>query len=538
MSRRRKVIIGVLLLVVLLPGLWLVLEHVRGRRALGIWLDAARARGERLDMADFVPGSGPGRSAPSGNAMNFAAAAGMLSAQPVVMSAATEFIGPGRLVPLLLSEKWEGLHTGAIGFGGRPRTNLNWTAAAAQVASNAPTLRLLHDAIAQGELNFNIDYRQGFSTPLTHLSGTKQAAQWLAASALVAVHDARMDEAQIALQDALTLTRLRGREPLLISQLVRQAGVMNLIAATWQALQSPRWTEPQLAQLQQAWEAIPLAGDMITGVEMERAMVRWEFTLCRRNPRRLVDLVDSQRKSTGNPANAGGLGEVLREVLHSLAPGLRATVYGPLWEFAWADQDELRFLQESQMLLDRAREADRRHSLASAQLETVLESFKTDVEEGRIHFRYPLSSLVSTPSTANAVGRSFRAEALRELAITAVALERHRLRQGTYPGTLEALVPAFLARVPVDPMNGQPLHYKLLPPPAAAANASGRDSTPPAYLLYSVGADFKDDGGDASPVPSTLAPGLNNGKDLVWPRAAMPPGPDKVNSKSQAPSSN
>jgi hypothetical protein len=99
------------------------------------------------------------------------------------------------------------------------------------------------------------------------------------------------------------------------------------------------------------------------------------------------------------------------------------------------------------------------------------------------------------------------------MAITASALERHRLRQGSYPPTLETLVPDFLARVPVDPINGQPLRYQL----AGLAAAKGKDSTSPPYRLYSVGADFKDDGGDASPVPSTLAPTLNNGRDLVWP---------------------
>jgi len=60
-------------------------------------------------------------------------------------------------------------------------------------------------------------------------------------------------------------------------------------------------------------------------------------------------------------------------------------------------------------------------------------------------------------------------------------LERYRLAQGTYPSSLAALVPAYGAELPHDVMNGEPYRYKL--------NGDGT------YLLYSVGWDQKDGGG-------------------------------------------
>ena len=78
----------------------------------------------------------------------------------------------------------------------------------------------------------------------------------------------------------------------------------------------------------------------------------------------------------------------------------------------------------------------------------------------------------------------------RRMAVTAIALERFRLRHGEYPAQLAGLVPAFLPKAPIDLMDGKPLRYRRKD-----------DGT---FLLYSVGEDGKDDEGDSSP-PSSLA---------------------------------
>ena len=78
------------------------------------------------------------------------------------------------------------------------------------------------------------------------------------------------------------------------------------------------------------------------------------------------------------------------------------------------------------------------------------------------------------------------------LAATACALERHWLAHGSYPETLAELVPTYIDKVPLDIVNGDPLRYRR--------TDNGK------FLLYSVGLDGKDDGGDLK-------------KDWAWPQA-------------------
>ncbi len=77
-----------------------------------------------------------------------------------------------------------------------------------------------------------------------------------------------------------------------------------------------------------------------------------------------------------------------------------------------------------------------------------------------------------------------------------LALERFLLDQGSLPSTLQELVPGYLNAVPIDPYSGDPLLYKVQPNPAP----------PGSYVIYSVGCDQHDHGGDfgstSSPSPT------------------------------------
>jgi hypothetical protein len=62
----------------------------------------------------------------------------------------------------------------------------------------------------------------------------------------------------------------------------------------------------------------------------------------------------------------------------------------------------------------------------------------------------------------------------------ACALQRYRLAHGTFPETLDVLVPEFIQKVPHDVIGGQPLHYRR---------------TGDSFTLYSVAWNEADDGG-------------------------------------------
>lgn len=92
---------------------------------------------------------------------------------------------------------------------------------------------------------------------------------------------------------------------------------------------------------------------------------------------------------------------------------------------------------------------------------------------------------VMFPSTSYAALTAESTTQIRDTALVAIALTIHRHRTGSYPATLDALVPTLLPSIPPDRFDGQPIRYRLT------------DSGP---ILYSVGVDKRDDGGQR---PST-----------------------------------
>lgn len=82
---------------------------------------------------------------------------------------------------------------------------------------------------------------------------------------------------------------------------------------------------------------------------------------------------------------------------------------------------------------------------------------------------------------ASILERHFQHRCSAALLQTGIALEGHRLQHGVLPESLEALLPEFLAAVPVDPYDGQPLRYRR------------QDDGSP--LVWSVGLNGLDEGG-------------------------------------------
>jgi hypothetical protein len=109
--------------------------------------------------------------------------------------------------------------------------------------------------------------------------------------------------------------------------------------------------------------------------------------------------------------------------------------------------------------------------------------------------------------------RAAEAEAMRRLAVTALALERYRLRTGDYPKSLDALAPEFVKTTPIDFMDAKPLRYRF-------------NGTNP-FTLYSIGSDCVDDGGqmmrsESQSLGFSRSFARREGPDLVWPRPATP----------------
>ena len=110
---------------------------------------------------------------------------------------------------------------------------------------------------------------------------------------------------------------------------------------------------------------------------------------------------------------------------------------------------------------------------------------------------------LASPGIVHAMSKFAEAQVSVDLTRFACALERYHLAHGVYPGSLDALAPAYLAEVPHDVMNGQPYHYQLR-----------GDGT---FLLYSVGWNQTDDGGKTVFKPHDEKTIDYENGDWVWP---------------------
>jgi hypothetical protein len=112
------------------------------------------------------------------------------------------------------------------------------------------------------------------------------------------------------------------------------------------------------------------------------------------------------------------------------------------------------------------------------QLPKIREIIKETTDAGIFIFM-PKMTL---PSIEKVYMIHLRVRANIDCAITALAVQRYRLKEGMLPVSVETLVPDYLPQVYADPFDGKPLRYKL---------------TEPGYMVYTVREDGADDGGRA-----------------------------------------
>jgi hypothetical protein len=114
---------------------------------------------------------------------------------------------------------------------------------------------------------------------------------------------------------------------------------------------------------------------------------------------------------------------------------------------------------------------------------SVITNIQARIWETSSHNWYILSGLL-LPAIDSAVFREASEVAHIRTAQAALAVEHFRKVHGRLPENLSELVPQFLAAVPQDPFDGQPLRYHLLKK---------------GYVIYSVGRDGHDNNGRERP---------------------------------------
>jgi len=178
---------------------------------------------------------------------------------------------------------------------------------------------------------------------------------------------------------------------------------------------------------------------------------------------------------------------------------LNGTARRLLWPWWRSYDDELWYLKMTQSAHATTALTARSNNFAAALIALEQDDPLKEADESK----YLLGSMLGfVPKNLLAKPAAIKTQC--RILITAIALKRFHLLHERYPESLSVLVPKFLSEIPIDLMDGVPLRYRL--------------QTDGMFLLYSVGLNAKDDGGD----PQTPGRSLHwtKGLDWVWPRQA------------------
>jgi hypothetical protein len=362
-----------------------------------------------------------------------------------------------------------------------------WPAFADAARTNEQTLNELRTLVHAGGMVFIEDYNQTNLHEGEFLNAERELVTDLNARALLALHEARPQEALPYLKSCGEVIQLHAQGPLLIVQFVRYPCLSICAGGCWEALQAGSWSDDQLAELQRQWDKLDIMGDAVVCFEMERARAPMLFQMARSSRQEMADISEGFSGIRPMP-------EVWTDFWLDSRKGLKEifTSYPRYWAWRWIGsyREEQQFLEARQSLIEAARSAQKRRSTV------VIPAF-------------PATNFMllqpNDPFAQRFVGQAARAQTMANIVTAAIALERFRLAHHAYPAALGNLAPEFVQAVPVDYMDGHDLRYRLNP-----------DGT---YLLYSVGQDGVDNGGDPTPRMGGK-PSFFGGRDWVWPRPA------------------
>jgi len=364
---------------------------------------------------------------------------------------------------------------------------LTWEEVSEEFAMASSTLEYIREATRNPPRYFYHDPTNWINQPKGPYVEMRTAAQWLSGDSMAALQEGQLERAQIDLHALTQLAQFNRDDLTLVSQMIREAIAGLGLAVTWEALQAQGWSEDSLAALQKDWEALDLVEAVEKGMLGQRAAGEAVFSHLR---------MISAREGAGFVRFGNTAGNSWNEFVD-------AWVMMPLWR-ANSFKDELFFLEYNQGFLDSIRELETGVSWSGVDPKLVNLVAKLDkaFSDPYAKFRHRISGIL-LPNSWRAAKTGVRNETQRRLTVTAIAVERYRWRHGRRPPDLDALVPDFLSTVPLDPMSGGPLRYRL--------TAAG------GFTLYSVGEDGRDDGGNAKSLKATKQFDLWTGQDAVWP---------------------
>lgn len=308
--------------------------------------------------------------------------------------------------------------------------------------------------------------------PIPSFQLCRAYAAALVLDARLALDDGATDRAFADTLAAMQLGRglLAQRDATLVGAMIGCVVLDRALQSFWEGVQRHAWSDAQLAEFDR------VLADCRALDAFERSM---------RGERTFLALIELRGPS---------------------AAGLLSAWNWSGWFSGWRDQNRLSCCQALEPQLAALAARDTAGFLAAiARRDREIETFFASASPYRWLARMAIPSLDKTTE------RSAGMEAFVRAARVAGALERHRLAHGAIPAALAELAPRYLAAVPLDPVDGQPLRY-----------VRQEDET---FLLYSIALDGRDDRG--TPVKTKRGSNEPPTGDWSWPQLRAPAAPAK-----------
>ncbi len=505
MKNRWKIVIALAIFLALALLASLVSLRLQPESELETYKKLLRAQGERLELREVLPPP----VAPESNSVNAVKEAfRMFGPGSEKIPDVMRMVAPGKALA-----GWQ--QPDVRGYGSSEFTN-SWEEFTAEIAADGATLELLHQVLERPQLNFQLDYKTGIHLLLPHLVPMKHATQKLTTAAVCDLHNGDPGAAATNILTILGLVQRNASEGLLISHLVRLAMTAIAVAPTWELLQATNFLDAQLAAVQAAWEQMRFLSDAENAFTMERVWMTDTIQKSRASHKEFQETFGLMASVSGSgPPAVSGWG--WPPDLEEITARPRAAIGETMWRSSWSYADELHSLHSHQIILETLRtmqtNRSRFYKADSDAASARLKALGVNRAQGSFYRIMNISDwsvIFGEESLSKAISRTLRIETARDLVVTAVALKRFQLKHGKLPETLAELAPEFLPTEPIDPYDGKPLRYR--------PNLDGT------YLLYSVGEDGKDDGGD--PTNPSASSGSSDywqsdhARDWVWPQPA------------------
>lgn len=307
-----------------------------------------------------------------------------------------------------------------------------------------PDLVLIRQALKRPQARIEGDYSNPFEMPEFNFVAVRAVAQVLAQRVKC---DLEVGQMENALEDLTLLNELRRvlegqpdeKSTSMVTAMIDVGVASVYVDPIRVGLQTHRWQESQLTALQIQLAKINLLLPLANGLRESRAISDYS--------------VESM-----------GLSRFKNEK-------------GPWYLLeGWFYQNNVFIAVQMQKILDaiNVKEGYLSPRDVSATMNYI------DVRSQRFH-PYTFMAGIALPNFTSGILVAAQAQTSINEAQIACALERYRLANGAYPESLNALVPKFLDNVPRDVINGGALLY--------------RRTNDGKFLLYSVGWNEKDDGG-------------------------------------------